>query len=99
MYLVCFVDFCCFLFGFEYVFAVFKVSLQGASVWLPAALRRPQKKHAPGFLEHVPCVFCRFCCFWCLECHLVAICWFWAKCFDNWSLHVGPYKGVKVPNI
>ena len=27
---------------------------------LPAALRRPQKKHAPGILEHVSCVFCRF---------------------------------------
>ena len=27
---------------------------------MPAALRRPQKKHAPGILEHVPCVFCRF---------------------------------------
>ena len=27
---------------------------------MPAALRRPQKKHAPGFLEHVPCVLCRF---------------------------------------
>ena len=27
---------------------------------VPAALRRPQKKHAPGILEHVPCVFCRF---------------------------------------
>ena len=38
----------------------FRVSQQGASVWwLPAALRRPQKKHAPGILEHVSCVFCR----------------------------------------
>ena len=27
--------------------------------WLPAALRRPQKKHAPGILEHVSCVLCR----------------------------------------
>ena len=26
---------------------------------LPAALRRPQKKHAPGFLEHVSCGFSR----------------------------------------
>ena len=34
----------------------FRVSQQGASVWwLPAALRRPQKKHAPGILEHVSC--------------------------------------------
>ena len=39
----------------------FRVSQQGASVWLlPAALRRPQKKHAPGFLEHVSCRFCGF---------------------------------------
>ena len=39
----------------------FRVSQQGASVWwLPAALRRPQKKQAPGFVEHVPCVFWRF---------------------------------------
>ena len=29
------------------------------SMCLPAALRRPQKKHAPGFLEHVSCGFCR----------------------------------------
>ena len=47
---------------------------------MPAALRRPQKKHAPGILEHVPCVclsiFVVFCC---LECDLVAI----------WSLFVG----------
>ena len=53
----------------------FRVSQQGASVWwLPAALRRPQKKHAPGILEDVSCVFCRcllmfydckcFCRFW-----------------------------------
>jgi len=27
---------------------------------LPAALRRPQKKHAPGFLEHVSCGFSQF---------------------------------------
>ena len=27
---------------------------------VPAALRRPQKKHAPGFLDHVPYVFCEF---------------------------------------
>ena len=27
---------------------------------VPAALRRPQKKHAPEIWEHVPCVFCRF---------------------------------------
>jgi len=25
---------------------------------LPAALRRPQRKHAPGFWEHVSCEFC-----------------------------------------
>ena len=25
-------------------------------------------------------------------CYLAAICWFRAKCFDNWSLHVDPYK-------
>ena len=63
---------------------------------MPAALRRPQKKHAPGILEHVPCVFCRFLLFLVsgasFGCYLVAICWFWAKCFGNWSLHVGPYK-------
>ena len=27
---------------------------------LPPAVRRPQKKHASGFLEHVSCGFCRF---------------------------------------
>ena len=27
---------------------------------LPPAVRRPQKKHAPGFLEHVSCGFDRF---------------------------------------
>ena len=27
---------------------------------LPAALRLPKKKHAPGILEHVSCGFCRF---------------------------------------
>ena len=38
----------------------FRVSQQGASVWwLPAALRRPQKKHALIFLEHVSCGFCQ----------------------------------------
>jgi len=32
------------------------ISQQGASVSeLPAALWRPQKKHVPGFLEHVFC--------------------------------------------
>jgi len=37
-----------------------KCPVSGASVSeLPAALRRPQKKHAPGILEHVSCVFCR----------------------------------------
>ena len=41
--------------------AGFKVPQPFASVsQLPAALRRPQKKHAPGFLEHVSCGFCRF---------------------------------------
>ena len=40
------------------VFAVFMSLVRPIS--LPAALRRPQKNHAPGFLEHVPCVFCRF---------------------------------------
>ena len=40
-------------------FAGFRVSQPCASVWwLPAALRRPQKKHAPGFLEHASCGFC-----------------------------------------
>ena len=34
----------------------FRVSQQGVSVWwLAAALRRPQKKHAPGILEHASC--------------------------------------------
>ena len=38
------------------VFVGFRVSQQGASVWwLPAALQRPQKKHAPGILKHVSC--------------------------------------------
>ena len=27
---------------------------------LPAALRRPQKKHAPGFFDHAYCQFTRF---------------------------------------
>jgi hypothetical protein len=27
--------------------------------WLPAAFRRPQKKHTPGFLEYVSSVFSR----------------------------------------
>ena len=53
-----FCRFLLFLFNFRYLFAGFRVSQQGASVWLPAALRRPQKKHAPGFLEHVSCMFC-----------------------------------------
>ena len=30
------------------------------SMCLPAALRRPQKKHDPGFLEHVSCGFSQF---------------------------------------
>ena len=42
-------------------FTGFKVSQPCASVsQLPAALRRPQKKHAPGILEHVSCGFCHF---------------------------------------
>ena len=41
--------------------AGFRVSQPCASVSeLPAALRRPQKKHAPGFLECVSCGFCHF---------------------------------------
>ena len=46
MYLVYFVDFVTF-------------SLV-CPIRVPAALRRPQKKHAPGFLEQVCCVFCWF---------------------------------------
>ena len=36
---------------------------------MPAALRRPQEKHTPGILEHVPYVFCRFvlCLAWCSQ--------------------------------
>ena len=40
-----------------HLFAGFRISQQGASVWLPAALRLPQKKYPFGVLEHVPCVF------------------------------------------
>ena len=43
---------------FIYVFFVL-MSLV-CPISMPAALRRPQKKHAPGILEQVPCVFCRF---------------------------------------
>ena len=52
------------------VYYLFKISLWHGfrvppttpwSMCLPAALRRPQKKHAPGFLEHA---FCGFCDFW-----------------------------------
>ena len=44
-----------------YLFAGFGVSQQGASVsQLPAALRRPQKKHAPGFLRHASSGFWLF---------------------------------------
>ena len=39
-------------------FVGFRVSQPCASVWwLPAALRRPQKKHAPGILEYASCGF------------------------------------------
>jgi len=34
------------------------------SMCLPAALRRPQKRHVPGFLEHAFCECCGFCYFW-----------------------------------
>ena len=34
------------------------------SMCLPAALRRPQKNHVPGILEHAFCEFCGFCDFW-----------------------------------
>ena len=43
---------------FVYVSDVFMSFVCPISV--PAALWRPQKKHAPGVLEHVPCVCCRF---------------------------------------
>ena len=62
MYLVYFIDFCWFLlilYDFK-CFAGFRVSQQGASVWLPAALRRLQKKHPFGVLEYVSCGFCHF---------------------------------------
>jgi len=40
-------------------FVGFMVSQPCASVsQLPGALRRPQKKHTPGFLEYVSCGFC-----------------------------------------
>ena len=35
---------------------------------VPAALRRPQKKHAPGIWDHVPYVFCHFLCVFSLVC-------------------------------
>ena len=35
---------------------------------VPAALRRPQKKHDPGILDHVPYLFCRFLCVFSLVC-------------------------------
>ena len=64
-----------------------------------AALRRTQEKHAPGILEHVPCVFCRFLLFLVsgvsFGCYLVVIYRFWAKCFDNRSLHVGLPKSTQ----
>ena len=42
-------------------FAGFRVPQPFVSVsQLPAALRLPQKKHAPGILEHVSCGFCGF---------------------------------------
>ena len=57
MYLVYFIDFLLILYDFK-CFAGFRVSQPCASVWwLPAALRRPQKKHVPGILEHVSCGF------------------------------------------
>ena len=41
---------------FVCVFVVFMWLVCPISV--PAALRRPQKKHAPGFWEQVSCVIC-----------------------------------------
>ena len=35
---------------------------------VPAALRRPQEKHDPGFLDHVPYGFCHFLCVFSLVC-------------------------------
>ena len=60
MYLVCFVDSCCFSFDFEYFFAGSRVSQQGACVWLACGASPTSEKDAPRILEHVPCVFCRF---------------------------------------
>ena len=56
-----------------HVYYLFKISLWHGfrvpattpwSMCLPAALRRPQKKHAPGILEHAFCEICGFCNFW-----------------------------------
>ena len=38
----------------------FRVSLQGTPVWLPAALRRSQKNHTPGILEHATYALCNY---------------------------------------
>ena len=46
---------------FKYVFGMFMSLVRPLS--LPAALRRPQKKHPFGILENVSWVFCRFCFF------------------------------------
>ena len=49
----------------NYVVVGFMVSQPCASVsQLPAALRRPQKKHAPGFVEHVSFPLASFGCLW-----------------------------------
>jgi hypothetical protein len=60
MHLMCFVDLLCCLSNFRYLVGSFRVSQQGASVAAASLVRRPQKKHAPGILEHVPFVFSCF---------------------------------------
>ena len=46
----------------KYLFAGVRVSHQGESVSLLAALRPPQENQAPGMLDDVPCVFVDFSC-------------------------------------
>ena len=60
MYLMCFIDCCCFLLDFI-SFAGFRISQLDVCVGrLPEALRRPQKKHAPGLFGVILIVVVRF---------------------------------------
>ena len=66
---------------------------QSACLWRFGDLR---KNTLLEFWSMYLVCFTFFCCFLVsgvsFGCYLVAICWFWARCFDNWSLHVDPYK-------